>query len=177
MIQPSGISPNLSVLPGGIIPPNPTELLARQSLEDAVEILKQDYDYIVLDTAPIGMVTDTQLIARVADASIYVCRADYTHKNDYQLINELYNNNRLPNLCTVINGLDMKRRNTAITTATASMASTMVTARNMATVMDTAMAAPPTVNSIYPISPGYFYMKYCPRLRAYICLFVGTLRR
>ena len=109
MIQPSGISPNLSVLPGGIIPPNPTELLARQSLEDAVEILKQDYDYIVLDTAPIGMVTDTQLIARVADASIYVCRADYTHKNDYQLINELYNNNRLPNLCTVINGLDMKK--------------------------------------------------------------------
>ena len=110
MIQPSGISPNLSVLPGGIIPPNPTELLARQSLEDAVEILKQDYDYIVLDTAPIGMVTDTQLIARVADASIYVCRADYTHKNDYQLINELYNNNRLPNLCTVINGLDMKKK-------------------------------------------------------------------
>ncbi len=56
------------------------------------------------------MVTDTQLIARVADMSIYICRADYTHKNDYQLINELYNNKRLPNLCTVINGLDMTKK-------------------------------------------------------------------
>lgn len=110
MILPSDLSANLSILPGGAIPPNPTELLARQSLADAIEILKKDYDYIVLDTAPIGMITDTQLIARVADASIYVCRADYTHKNDYRLINELYNSQRLPNLCTVINGLDMKKK-------------------------------------------------------------------
>lgn len=110
MILPSEVSDNLHVLPGGAIPPNPTELLARKSLDDAIELLKKDYDYIVLDTAPIGMVTDTQLIARVADASIYVCRADYTHKNDYQLINELYANKRLPGLCTVINGLDMKKK-------------------------------------------------------------------
>lgn len=110
LIRPSGVTDHLDLLPGGTIPPNPTELLARQSLQDAIEILKQKYDYIVLDTAPIGMVTDTQLIARVADASVYVCRADYTYKNDYQLINELQNNNRLPNLCTVINGLDMKKK-------------------------------------------------------------------
>ena len=110
MILPSEVSDNLHVLPGGAIPPNPTELLARKSLDDAIELLKKDYDYIILDTAPIGMVTDTQLIARVADASIYVCRADYTHKNDYQLINELYANKRLPGLCTVINGLDMKKK-------------------------------------------------------------------
>ena len=89
MILPSEVSNNLHVLPGGAIPPNPTELLARKSLDDAIELLKKDYDYVVLDTAPIGMVTDTQLIARVADISVYVCRADYTHKNDYQLINEL----------------------------------------------------------------------------------------
>ena len=63
-----------------------------------------------MDTAPSGMGTDTQIIARVADASIYVCRADYTHKNDYQLINELQERKRLPNLCTVINGLDMKKK-------------------------------------------------------------------
>lgn len=110
MILPSEVSDNLHVLPGGAIPPNPTELLARKSLDDAIELLKKDYDYIVLDTAPIGMVTDTQLIARVADISVYVCRADYTHKNDYQLINELYANKRLPGLCTVINGLDMKKK-------------------------------------------------------------------
>ena len=110
MILTSEVSNNLHVLPGGAIPPNPTELLARKSLDDAIELLKKDYDYIVLDTAPIGMVTDTQLIARVADISVYVCRADYTHKNDYQLINELYANKRLPGLCTVINGLDMKKK-------------------------------------------------------------------
>ena len=110
MIQSSDLSANLHILPGGTIPPNPTELLARKSLDDAIELLKKDYDYVVLDTAPIGMVTDTQLIARVADISVYVCRADYTHKNDYQLINELYANKRLPGLCTVINGLDMKKK-------------------------------------------------------------------
>ncbi len=110
MIQSSDLSANLHILPGGAIPPNPTELLARKSLDDAIELLKKDYDYVVLDTAPIGMVTDTQLIARVADISVYVCRADYTHKNDYQLINELYANKRLPGLCTVINGLDMKKK-------------------------------------------------------------------
>ena len=63
LIRPSGVTDHLDLLPGGTIPPNPTELLARQSLQDAIEILKQKYDYIVLDTAPIGMVTDTQLIA------------------------------------------------------------------------------------------------------------------
>ena len=110
MIQSSDLSANLNILPGGTIPPNPTELLARKSLDDAIELLKKDYDYVVLDTAPIGMVTDTQLTARVADISVYVCRADYTHKNDYQLINELYANKRLPGLCTVINGLDMKKK-------------------------------------------------------------------
>lgn len=110
MIQSSDLSANLNILLGGTIPPNPTELLARKSLDDAIELLKKDYDYVVLDTAPIGMVTDTQLIARVADISVYVCRADYTHKNDYQLINELYANKRLPGLCTVINGLDMKKK-------------------------------------------------------------------
>ena len=60
--------------------------------------------------AAIGMVTDTQLISRVANASIYVCRADYTHKADYTLINELGEQKKLPNLCTIINGLDMKKK-------------------------------------------------------------------
>lgn len=69
------------------------------------------------------MVTDTQLISRVANASIYVCRADYTHKADYTLINELGEQKKLPNLCTIINGLDMKKKSTDITMDTASMAS------------------------------------------------------
>lgn len=110
LVQVSNINPNLYILPGGPIPPNPTELVARESLPQAIEILKQHFDYIILDTAPIGMVTDTQLISRVANACIYVCRADYTHKADYTLINELSEQKKLPNLCTIINGLDMKKK-------------------------------------------------------------------
>ena len=110
LVQVSRINANLSILPGGPIPPNPTELVARESLPQAIDILKKHFDYIILDTAPIGMVTDTQLISRVANASIYVCRADYTHKADYTLINELGEQKKLPNLCTIINGLDMKKK-------------------------------------------------------------------
>lgn len=110
LVQVSNINPNLSILPGGPIPPNPTELVARESLPQAIDILKKHFDYIILDTPPIGMVTDTQLISRVANASIYVCRADYTHKADYTLINELGEQKKLPNLCTIINGLDMKKK-------------------------------------------------------------------
>lgn len=110
LVQVSTINPHLYILPGGPIPPNPTELVARDSLPQAIGILKEHFDYVILDTAPIGMVTDTQLIARVAHVSIYVCRADYTHKADYTLINELSEQKKLPNLCTVINGLDMKKK-------------------------------------------------------------------
>lgn len=110
LCQPSAISPNLFILPGGTVPPNPTELVARKALDHALEILKERFDYIILDTAPIGMVTDTQLIARVADLSVYVCRAGYTHKSDYELINDLKRENKLPNLCTLINGIDMDQR-------------------------------------------------------------------
>ena len=110
LVQLSDVSKNLYILPGGSVPPNPTELLARDGLDKAIEMLKKNFDYVILDTAPVGMVTDTLLIGRVADLSVYVCRADYTHKNEYTLINELAENNKLPNLCTVINGLDLKRR-------------------------------------------------------------------
>lgn len=109
-VQPSDINKNLFILPGGTIPPNPTELLARGGLEKAIETLKANFDYVILDTAPVGMVTDTLLIGRVADLSVYVCRADYTHKAEFTLINELAENNKLPNLCIAINGLDLNSR-------------------------------------------------------------------
>ena len=109
-VQPSDINKNLFILPGGTVPPNPTELLARGGLEKAIETLKANFDYVILDTAPVGMVTDTLLIGRVADLSVYVCRADYTHKAEFTLINELAENNELPNLCIAVNGLDLNSR-------------------------------------------------------------------
>ena len=110
LVQLSDVNQNLYILPGGTVPPNPTELLARNGLDKAIETLKKHFDYVIMDTAPIGMVTDTLLIGRVADLSVYVCRADYTHKAEYTLINELSIEKKLPNLCTVINGVDLKKR-------------------------------------------------------------------
>ena len=108
-VQPSDVSKNLYILPGGTVPPNPTELLARDGLDKAIETLKNNFDYVILDTAPAGMVTDTLLVGRVADLSVYVCRADYTRKAEFTLINELAADNKLPNICTVINGLDLQK--------------------------------------------------------------------
>ena len=110
LVQASDINKNLYILPGGTVPPNPTELLARDGLEKAVETLKKSFDYVILDTAPVGMVTDTLLIGRVADLSVYVCRADYTRKAEFTLINELAENNKLPNLCIAINGLNLQKK-------------------------------------------------------------------
>lgn len=110
LVQLSDINKNLYILPGGTVPPNPTELLARDGLVKAIETLKQDFDYVILDTAPVGMVTDTLLVGRVVDLSVYVCRADYTRKAEFTLINELAENNKLPNLCIAINGLDLQKK-------------------------------------------------------------------
>ena len=110
LVQASDVSKSLYILPGGTVPPNPTELLARDGLDKAIETLKKNFDYVILDTAPVGMVTDTLLIGRVADLSVYVCRADYTRKAEFTLINELAADNKLPNICTVINGLDLQKK-------------------------------------------------------------------
>ena len=101
--------PHYDVLPTGSIPPNPTELLAKQALVDLFQELRTQYDYIVVDTAPIGLVTDTQIIARVADASLYLCRSDYSFKTNLNVVNEIYENKRLPQLSLVVNGLNVDR--------------------------------------------------------------------
>lgn len=113
LVMESQISPNLQILPGGPVPPNPTELVARPVLDDMINILKERYDYVILDTAPIGMVTDTAIIGRVADLCVYACRADYTPKNGYEYINVLKNSHKFPKLATVINGIDMRKRKNA----------------------------------------------------------------
>ena len=109
-IMPSGINKNLDILPAGIIPPNPAELLSRKNLDKAIEYLKEIYDYIILDTAPVGLVADTLIISRVTDATVYICRADYTPKNDLKLANSLFKENKLRNMSIVLNGIDMSKR-------------------------------------------------------------------
>ncbi|WP_181214252.1 GumC family protein [Phocaeicola faecicola] len=109
-IQHSDISPNLDILPGGPVPPNPTELVAREHLDHAIEELKKHYDYIILDTAPIAMIADTAIIGRVADMCVYVCRADVTPKDGFEYINILQREKKLKKIATVINDIDMSKR-------------------------------------------------------------------
>lgn len=109
-IIPSGVNKNFDLLMSGPVPPNPTELMSRQSLVDVIEILKQQYDYVLMDTAPVGLVTDTLQVGKVADATLYMCRADYTPKNSFEFTNMLAKEKKLPNMAIVINGIDMSKR-------------------------------------------------------------------
>lgn len=109
-ILPSGINDNLDLLMAGPIPPNPTELIARQSLDIIFDILRQEYDYILIDTAPVGLVTDTLQIGRVSDATVYMSRADYTPKSSFGLVNELSEKGKLPKISVVLNGIDMSKK-------------------------------------------------------------------
>lgn len=109
-IVPSGINDNLDILMAGPVPPNPGELVTRASLEDTIEALKEHYDYILLDTAPVGLVTDTLALGRVSNATVYVCRADFTAKSSFGLINSLSIEKKLPNMCMVLNGVDLSKK-------------------------------------------------------------------
>lgn len=106
----SGISNNLDILMAGPIPPNPAELVARKSLDQVIDILKETYDYVLIDSAPVGLVTDTLQIGRVANATVFLCRANYTPKEAFDYINDLAKEKKLPNMCVVINGIDMSKK-------------------------------------------------------------------
>lgn len=109
----SEINSNLDLLMAGPIPPNPAELVSRQSLGKVISILKHNYDYVLIDTAPVGLVTDTLQIGKYTDISIYLCRADYTPKVSFSMINSLAEENKLPNLCIAINGIDLSEKKNA----------------------------------------------------------------
>ena len=107
---PSGINDNLSLLMAGPIPPNPSELVSRPSLSKIFDILKQHYDYVLIDTAPVGLVTDTLQVGKYCNISVYICRADYTPKASFNLINSLAEEGKLPNMCIGINGIDLSMK-------------------------------------------------------------------
>ena len=109
-IRPSGIEDNLDILAAGIVPPNPAELLARSNMDKAIEYLSTKYDFIVMDTAPVGLVTDSMIISRVADAVVYVARVDYTKKADFGYLNSIVADGKLENVSLVINGEDTKKK-------------------------------------------------------------------
>ena len=109
-VLPSGVADGLDLLLAGPVPPNPTEMLAREVFPQIIDLMRQQYDYIIFDTAPVGLVSDTLQIARHADVSVVVCRADYTPRSSFGQVNALARDKKLPNACVVLNGIDMSRR-------------------------------------------------------------------
>ncbi len=104
IIQPSKYD-NLDVCVAGPIPPNPSELLNNPRLEELIMELRTRYDYVILDSAPVGMIGDTFIFDSMADATIYVCRYKVTPKEHIKELDELVNENRLHNVSLVLNDI------------------------------------------------------------------------
>lgn len=97
------VDKNLYILPAGPIPPNPNELLSKPRLKELIETVKKDYDYIIIDSAPLGVVTDTLMLSKYADATLYVVREGYSEKDTVLFINNLVEDNRIHNAAVVLN--------------------------------------------------------------------------
>ncbi len=103
------VSDNLDIILCGTIPPNPAELLMDEKLEILFNAVKNKYDYIIVDTAAVGLVTDTLLISKFADMVIYVVRANYIDKRQLHVAQSMYDEKRLPNMVVLLNAVIQKK--------------------------------------------------------------------
>ena len=97
---------NLQIINSGEIPPNPVELLMSERVKQLFEEAKKKYDYIIVDTAPVGMVTDAIQIGKFSDLTIYVVRANYLDKRMLHIPEKIHRENKLPNMAILINASD-----------------------------------------------------------------------
>lgn len=100
--------PNLDLISSGPIPPNPSELLISDQMDAFMEQLSKEYDYIIMDTPPLGLVTDALDLTRYSDANIYMTRQDYTEKGMLGLINDKFKNGEIKNISIVLNHFKLK---------------------------------------------------------------------
>lgn len=106
LVQSSAVHANLDVLPGGALVTNSTELVSQDVFADAIRQLKEKYDYVILDTAPLPLVTDTVLIGRTADICVFVCRAGVTPKSACDYLNTLSREQKFPKLAVLLNDVE-----------------------------------------------------------------------
>ena len=102
---------NLDILPVGVAPSNPSELLQSDRTETLFADLRERYDYVVVDSAPVSIVSDTFLLGGTVDMTVFVVRADYTTFEMIDSINRIYEQERLPNMLAVLNGVNAKELN------------------------------------------------------------------
>ena len=105
IIVPSGEHENLDLLPCGVIPPNPSELLQTARLDELFVALRERYDYVIVDTAPVALVSDTYLLDRIADMTIFVCRYKYTPLEMINYVNTVVEQKRMKNVACVLNAV------------------------------------------------------------------------
>lgn len=105
IVQPSSVHPNLSVITSGPVPPNPAELLEHPEVDGLITWLKTEFDEILINTPPVGLVTDALILARLADVSIFVVRHGVTLKSQVLAIEQLNQENKFPNLNVIHNGI------------------------------------------------------------------------
>jgi capsular exopolysaccharide synthesis family protein len=99
---------NLFVLPCGPIPPNPSELLLDPKVAEMFDQLKRDFDVVIIDTAPVGMVSDAMTLGKFADCTLYLTRQGHTYKKQIGLVEEIYRDNKLPRVSVIINDVKLK---------------------------------------------------------------------
>ncbi|MDO6390220.1 polysaccharide biosynthesis tyrosine autokinase [Pontibacter sp. BT731] len=109
MIQFAPEMPDLAIIGSGPIPPNPAELMLLPKIGMLIEELKNAFDYIILDSSPVGQVADTLALAPYIDSSLYIVRYNYTHKKQLQIVDDLYKSRKLKHLMIVLN--DAKKSN------------------------------------------------------------------
>lgn len=103
VIKPSGTHENLFIISSGNIPPNPTEIILNNRMEILMAELKEKFDFIIIDAPPIGMVTDAQLLSKYADLTLYVIRQGYTFKDQLEIPQEIYMNQKMKNIAILMN--------------------------------------------------------------------------
>ncbi|NDW10596.1 tyrosine-protein kinase [Dysgonomonas sp. 520] len=104
----SNLSSSIDFIPSGPIPPNPSELLLSDKLEELFDYLRNNYDFILVDTAPVGMVSDTFSLNKFSDLTVYLYRANYTNKSYLRLAESAAEEEKLKNLYLVMNGTTTK---------------------------------------------------------------------
>ncbi len=108
-IKTTGVE-DLDYLPSGPHPPNPSELLINDEFGKLMTILKEKYDFVIIDTPPVGLVTDAVMTMKYADLFIYMIRANYSHKSFINNLHRLKTINKFDNLCIVLNALPVSRK-------------------------------------------------------------------
>ncbi len=108
LVRPVPDQENLFVIGCGPVPPNPSELLLDSRVQDMFIWLRQNFDVILIDTAPVGMVSDAMTLSKFADSTLYLVRQGHTFKKQVALIDEFYQDNKLPKVSIIINDVKMK---------------------------------------------------------------------